>query len=53
MNKSMWIDIAEQAADVAVQNSYRVKPYISKSHYKRMMVGLKTLHWALRFADKG
>lgn len=46
------IKTARQLTDIAIKNSKVVKPYVKPSHYRRGLLALNALHYALRIADK-
>lgn len=43
---------ARQLTDIAIKNSEVVQPYVKPSHYRRGLLTLNALHYALRIADK-
>lgn len=43
---------ARQLTDIAIKNSEVVQPYVKPSHYRRGLLALNALHYALRIADK-
>lgn len=43
---------ARQLTDIAIRNSEIVQPYVKASHYRRGLLALNALHYALRIADK-
>ncbi len=43
---------ARQLTDIAIKNSEIVQPYVKPSHYRRGLLALNALHYALRIADK-
>lgn len=46
------IKTASQLANIAIKNSEIVQPYVKPSHYRRGLMALNALHYALRLADK-
>lgn len=47
-----FIKTARQLTDIAIKNSEIVQPYVKPSHYRRGLLALNALHYALRIADK-
>lgn len=47
-----FIKTARQLTDIAIKNSEIVQPYIKASHYRRGLLALNALYYALRIADK-
>ncbi|WP_166739237.1 hypothetical protein [Psychrobacter sp. 230] len=47
-----FIKTARQLTDIAIKNSEIVQPYIKANHYRRGLLVLNALHYALRIADK-
>ncbi|MFK3999882.1 hypothetical protein ACI2I3_00845 [Psychrobacter namhaensis] len=52
IDKRAAITIAKHATDTAIKNSEIVRPYVKPSHYRRGLLALNALHYALRIADK-
>lgn len=50
-NKSLIISVAKQATNIAIKNSEVVQPYVKPRHYRRGLLALNALHYALRIAD--
>lgn len=46
------IKTASQLTDIAIRNSEIVQPYVKPSSYRRGLLALNALHYALRIADK-
>lgn len=46
------IKTAHQLTDIAIKNSEIVQPYVKPSHYRRGLLALNALHYALRIAEK-
>ena len=46
------IKTASQLTNIAIKNSEIVQPYVKPSHYRRVLMALNALHYALRIADK-
>lgn len=46
------IKTARQLIDIAIKSSDIVQPYVKPSHYRRGLLALNALHYALRIADK-
>lgn len=46
------IKTVRQLTDIAIKNSEIVQPYVKPSHYRRGLLALNALHYALRMADK-
>jgi len=46
------IKTASQLTNIAIKNSEIVQPYVKPSHYRRGLMALNALHYALRIADK-
>lgn len=46
------IKTARQLTDIAIKNSEIVQPYVKPSHYRRGILALNALYYALRIADK-
>ena len=47
-----FIKTARQLTDIAIRNSEIVQPYIKPTHYRRGLLALNALHYALRIVDK-
>lgn len=47
-----FIKTARQLTNIAIKNSEIVHLYIKPSHYRRGLLALNALHYALRIADK-
>jgi len=52
ISKQLIINVATQLTNVAIKNSEIVQPYVKPSHYRRGLIALNALHYALRVADK-
>ena len=46
------IKTAHQLTDIAIKNSEIVQPYVKPSHYRRGLLALNALHYALRIEEK-
>ena len=46
------IKTVSQLTNIAIKNSEIVQPYVKPSHYRRGLMALNALHYALRIADK-
>ena len=46
------IKAARQLTEIAIKNSEIVQPYVKPSHYRRGLLALNALHYALHIADK-
>ena len=46
------IKTASQLTNIAIKNSGIVQPYVKPSHYRRGLMALNAMHYALRIADK-
>ena len=46
------IKTASQLTNIAIKNSEIVQPYVKPSHYRRGLMALNALHYALCIADK-
>lgn len=46
------IKTARQLTKAVITNSEIVQPYVKPSHYRRGLLALNALHYALRIADK-
>ena len=46
------IKTASQLTNIAIKNSEIVQPYVKPSHYRRGLMVLNALHYALRIVDK-
>lgn len=44
--------VAKHATSLAIQNSEIIQPYVKPSHYRRGLLALNALHYALQIADK-
>lgn len=42
---------ARQLTNIAIKNSEIVQPYVKPRHYRRGLLALNALHYALRIAD--
>jgi len=47
-----FLKTARQLTNIAIKNSEVVQPYVKPSHYRRGLMALNALHYALRIADK-
>ena len=47
-----FIKTASHLTNIAIKNSEIVQPYVKPSHYRRGLMALNALHYALRIADK-
>ncbi|MCD6252331.1 MAG: hypothetical protein J7J29_08435 [Psychrobacter sp.] len=47
-----FIKAARQLTNIAIKNSEIVQPYVKSSHYRRGLLALNALYYALRIADK-
>ena len=45
------IKTARQLTNIAIKNSEIVQPYVKPRHYRRGLLALNVLHYALRIAD--
>ena len=46
------IKTASQLTNIAIKNSEIVQPYVKPSHYRRGLMALNAMHYALRIANK-
>lgn len=50
--KFNFLKTVRQLTNIAIKNSEVVQPYVKPSHYRRGLLALNALHYALRIADK-
>lgn len=46
------IKTASQLTNIDIKNSEIVQPYVKPSYYRRGLMALNAMHYALRIADK-